>query len=169
MVEIKNGQTQTVAQLFAIGQAVLAEAKAKKTRAEIQKDNGVLVADYMKGGCKTLEELSKAILADGQTDPKWKKADGKHIGYQKAIAAGSVGAAGYNSFRAWCAKWYDENLVKKEKPAGAKGAEGEGGDGGEKVAGETVVPVTAVSTEALIEELRKRAEAGDAVASKFFS
>lgn len=174
MVKIKEGQVQTVMQLFAIGAALLAEAKAKKTREDVQKCNDDLFKEYVATRkVTTLEELSKAILADGQTDPKWKKEGDKHVGYQKAIAAGSIGAAGYNSFRAWCAKWYTEDLVKRTpedlKKAKAPAEDGEGAGKGAQEAGETQVPVTEVSTAFLIEELKRRADAGDEEAQKFFA
>ena len=185
MVAIKEGFTQAQSQLFAIGAAILAEAKAKKTRAEVQKQNDDLFAEYVKTKkCKTLTELSAAIMADGQADPKWKKGpDGSHIGYQKAILAGSVGAAGYNSFRSWCAKWHTEQLVRltpedikagknKKAPAAAPeqgAADGhEGADPGLKVAAEAADPLVAKTTAELIAELKKRADAGDAEAIKLF-
>lgn len=187
MVTAKNGQAQTVAQLFAIGQAILAEAKAKKSRAEVQKCNDELFAEYVKTRkVKTLAELSAEIMKDGQTDPKWKKENGVHVGYQKAILAGSPGAAGYNSFRSWCAKWHTENLVRltpedlkagkgakkqaaapEAPPQGA--ADGhEGADAGLKMAAEAADPLVAATTASLVAELKKRADAGDAEAIKLF-
>lgn len=170
MVKVKDGQTQTVAQLFAIGASILAEQKAKKTRAEVQKCNDDLFREYVTTRkVKTLEELSKAILADGQTDPKWKKEGTTHVGYQKAIAAGSVGAAGYNSFRSWCAKWYTEQLVKRT-PEDLKEAKEEKSQAGAAVkeAAEQADFLTTCPTDVLIAELRKRADAGDADAAKMF-
>lgn len=170
MVEIKAGLTQTIAQLFAIGTAVLSIDKAKKKRDEIQKDNDALVKEYLKDkAIKTFDDLSKAILRDGQSDVKWKKEAGVPVGYQKAIKEyNSPGAAGYNSFRAYCAKWYDADLKKKTPEQLKEEKEAKAAEKGLKEAAEegTAVPITAVTTEGLIEELHKRAEAGDPLAMK---
>lgn len=170
MVEIKPGLTQTITQLFAIGASILAIEKAKKKTAEIQQDNDALFAEYLKNKeIKNFEQLSKAILTDAHNDPKWKKEAGVPVGYQKAIKEyGSVGAAGYNSFRAYCAKWYTDDLKKRTPDQLKEEKEKKAAEKAEKVAAETPTTVTigAVSTEALIEELRNRAEAGDPLAAK---
>lgn len=168
----KEGQTVMQAQIIALGTAILAFQKAQKTRKQVQAENDALFSEYLKTGVKTLTELSAAIMKDGQSDPKWKKGpDGTPVGYQRAIKEfNSPGAAGYNSFRSWCAKWYDEMLTKKT-PAEVKpleaGAGEEGGLPGEqemRMAAEKYDAITAFTTSELLHELDRRAQAGDAIA-----
>lgn len=169
MVTAKTGQKQTVAQLFAIGASILAVEKATKNRAQVQECNTDLFNEYLKTGTiKNMDDLSKAILADGQSDPKWKKEQGQPVGYQKAIKEfGSVGAAGYNSFRSWCAKWYTPELVKLTPEQLKENATEKAGKGkAVKEAAEQHDLITGIPTAALIAELSKRAAAGDADAKK---